>query len=97
VNYIAHKSESWRIDRLTKAATVFCTIVGINRKQLDLLVKDLLDHKGELHVYWIETPSHRFMQAFDDAWKLCGEQMSWHFAPGVFGGESLVDGWGPVA
>lgn len=97
MKYIAHRAESWRIDRLTKAATVFCTIVGINRKQLDLLVKDLIDHKGELQVYWIETPSQRFMQAFEDAWHLCGEQICWHFAPGVTGEQSHVEGWGPVA
>lgn len=97
MEYIAHKGESWRIDRLTKTANVFCTIVGINRKQLDLLVVSLTDHKGSLHVHWIESPSDRFMHAFADAWKLCGEQLTWHFAPDATGKQSQVQGWEPAA
>lgn len=97
MKYTAHRGESWRIDRLVKAADVFCTITGIARKQLDLLVDELMDHKGDLIVTWIETPSSRFMHAFDDAWKLCGEQISWHRAPDVNGEIKPVADWSATA
>ena len=73
MDYIAHRGESWRVDRLVKAADVFCTITGVARKQLDLLVAELRDDKGDLIVTWLEQPSQRFMLAFDDAWKQCSE------------------------
>jgi hypothetical protein len=97
MDYTAHRGESWRIDRLAKAAGVFCTIAGIHRKQLDLLVLRLTDDKGQLIVEWVEQPSMRLMYAFDDAWKLCGEQVSWHTAPDLAGVRRPVAGWQAIA
>lgn len=97
MEYITEHGESWRVDRLVKSAKVFCTIVGINRKQLDLLVDRLVDNKGELLVYWLELPTERFMRSFEDAWHLCGEQSSWHFSRTTSGGYKQVEGWEPCA
>lgn len=91
---ITERGESWRIDRLKKSADVFCTIVGISPQQLDLLVFELHDHKGTLQVYWVEPPSKRFMDAFRDAWALCGETACEHYRPGSNDGNSTNEDWG---
>lgn len=92
MEFIAPRGESWRLDRLAKAAGVFCTIVGITSQQLDLLVASLQDHKGELHIRWTETPSERFMAAFRDAWRLCGESSTTNFAPDLHGVSRAIQG-----
>ena len=97
MEFIAQRGESWRVDRLVKASKIFCTIVGINRNQLDLLVTRVIDHKGDLMVHWLEIPTERFMRAFEDAWKLCGEQTCWHYYTDQNGDEHKIADWMPIA
>ena len=64
-----------RIQRLERAHNFAAAILGLNHVQLERLVSQMYDHKGELHIVWISSkPTDMQKAAFSKAWEMCGEQ-----------------------
>lgn len=79
----AYDGSLWRIERLQKFVRVVSTMTGLSEEQLDVLIENLHDHKGELIVHWKHGGcSPRMRLAFNDAWNVCGEYNVHHTLDG---------------
>lgn len=78
----AYDDALWRVERVQKAIRLACTILGCTKEQLDELINQAYDHKGELIVGWKHTHTKHQEAAFQTAWELCGEY-NVHHSDGV--------------
>jgi len=70
----AYDDAQWRIERLQKLLNTAVTTTGLSRTQLNAIIDEVRDHKGDLIVTWTHGEcSDRMKLAFNDAWRLCGE------------------------
>lgn len=78
-----YDGNQWRVERLSKLVRIIIKITGLSRAQLDALIDEIHDHKGELIVHWKHDGCTERMQlAFKDAWSECGESNVHHSTTG---------------
>jgi len=81
----AYDDAQWRIERLEKMLKTAVTTTGLNKAQLQAVIDEVRDHKGELIITWKHGDcTERMKLAFTDAWKLCGEYNVHHNSSGDF-------------
>lgn len=73
MNLIAYDGQRWRVERLEKAARLACAILSCTREQMDALVEELRDHRGALMIKWRHDYTRAQENAFETAWRECGE------------------------
>ncbi len=78
----AYDNNLWRVERIQKAAKLACAIQGLTLDQLDVLVDEVKDHKGELVVKWKHQQTPQQEAAFQTAWEFCGEYIVHHETQG---------------
>ena len=63
-----------RITRLEKVQRLVGAILGLSDEQVEMLILEMYDHKGQLNVVWNNTkPTPMQKAAFSKAWELCAE------------------------
>jgi hypothetical protein len=71
--------EEWRAKRLQKALRLASAMMGTSIGQLELLIQELSDYNGKLHVIWKHDHTPQQELAFKAAWSECGESVTSHF------------------
>lgn len=65
------KSRLLRLERVKRYTEA---ILGLSDDQMDRLVAQLYDYKGQLNVVWFGSPPTDMQRvAFSKAWEMCGE------------------------
>lgn len=77
--------EEWRAKRLQKALRIASAILGTSLAQLDVLIREISDHNGNLHILWNHGHTPQQELAFQTAWTECGEARVTH---ATFGGSA---------
>lgn len=67
-------AEKWRIERMEKAFKIVATILNLDEAQLRHLIYSIEDFHGNLQVFWHHPMTNAQCNAFDTAWRLCGEK-----------------------
>lgn len=68
-----------RMVRLEKARSIAEAILGLSQDQMDMLVLEMYDYKGQLNVVWNNTkPTEMQKAAFLKSWEMCGESDVYH-------------------
>jgi ribosomal silencing factor RsfS len=80
----AYDDAQWRIDRIEKLLNTAVMTTGLSRVQLEAIIDEVRDHKGELIITWKHGDcTDRMKLCFSDAWRLCGEYNVHHNASGA--------------
>ena len=81
----AYDETFWRVERLEKMLKLAITTTGLSRVQMNAVIDEVHDQKGELIITWKHGDcTERMKLAFKDAWSLCGEYNVHHNGTGVF-------------
>lgn len=68
-----HENKLHRHERLLKARRLAAFQMGLSVSQLDRLIHEIKDDKGDLLVFWWDKPTEKCKDAWGIAWHLCGE------------------------
>lgn len=82
----AYDGAQWRVERLEKVLRIVGRIYDITRAQMDQIVDEVADDRGELHITWKHDHTYAQERAFAIAWELCKELPSkvFHHIEGGF-------------
>lgn len=79
MKYGSSDGDKSRINRLEKAAKLASAILGLSDEQMEMLVLEMYDYKGQLNVVWNKAkPTEMQKASFSKAWELCGEDQVFH-------------------
>lgn len=79
MKYGSNDGDKSRLVRLEKAKKLASAILGLSDAQIEMLVLEMYDYKGQLNVVWNKTkPTDMQKAALSKAWELCGEADVYH-------------------